>query len=132
MSGGKGSTARRSRKVGGVDPSRPGSGGTLGSGGDPAGDPCNLRFDVDLTGVRASAAAGLVPGSVLDIVLHQDGSFETVVGKRRPDGVIVGTLANVEGLDVLIGCLRSGNFYEGAVMAASATHCRVAVRRVTR
>jgi hypothetical protein len=105
-------------------------GGGPGGGGGP--DPCDLRYDTDLTGVRAPVLAVVRERDVLDVTLHREGPFETAVCRTRMAADIVGSLAGMEGLDQLLGCLRAGHRYEAKVIEVDRTRCRVLVERVTR
>lgn len=104
--------------------------GTGLGGGGPGSDPCDLRYDVDLTGTTVAALAPIVLHDVLDVQLHVDREFETAVCRSRPAGDYVGSLANIEGLDQLLGCLRAGHRYEAEVADIERTRCRVIVGRV--
>lgn len=104
--------------------------GVGGSSGRVSADPCDLRYDVDLTGARTGVLAALGRGSVLDVALHREGAFETAACLTRPARSIAGTLANIEGLDLLLGCLRAGHAYTAQVLAIDGARCRVLVERV--
>jgi hypothetical protein len=91
-------------------------------------DPCDLEFQVELVGVRPSAASGLGAGDALAVVLNSRGSATSVVCQTA-GGDAVGTLAAFRGLAQLIGCLRAGHEYEAVVQTVSATHCSVLVGR---
>lgn len=136
MSGGSKSSTRRGPRLGPGTPSpvsprgQEGQGGVEGLGG--SADPCNLRYDTDLTGVRAPAVVTVRERDVLDVTLHREDPFETAVCRTRPAADIVGSLAGMEGLDQLLGCLRAGHLYEARVIEVDRTRCRVLVERVTR
>ncbi|MEE8627059.1 MULTISPECIES: hypothetical protein [Methylobacterium] len=69
---------------------------------------------------------------MLDVILHRDDAFETAVCRTRPTAQIAGSLAGIEGLDQLLGCLRAGHRYEARVIEVDRTRCHVLVERVTR
>lgn len=135
MSGGSKSSTRRGPRLGPGTPSpapRTGQAGQGGAGGGGGADPCDLRYDTDLTGVRAPAAATVRERDVLDVALHREGPFETAVCSTRTAAEIVGSLAGMEGLDQLLGCLRAGHRYEALVVEVDRTRCRVLVEPVAR
>ncbi|KQT70262.1 hypothetical protein ASG51_14545 [Methylobacterium sp. Leaf465] len=88
---------------------------------------CDIHFDVDLAGVRAEIVSGLAPGDELDVVLRPLGGYEAVACVERQAGRIAGTLANVEGIDRMIGCLRAGHRYVAVIVELGALRCRVLV-----
>ncbi|WP_162560743.1 hypothetical protein [Methylobacterium durans] len=82
--------------------------------------------------MRVPVLATVRERDVLDVILHRDEAFETAVCRTRPTADIAGSLAGIEGLDQLLGCLRAGHRYEARVMEVDRTRCRVLVERVTR
>ena len=131
MSGGsKKSSGRRLAAPAGAGPGAPGSTAGSEGGNAPTGSPCDLSYDVELTGVRADVVAVVRIGDVLDVALHRAGAFETAVCRTRPAGRVVGTLANVEGLDELLGCLRTHHRYAATVTQVGRLLCRVAIAPV--
>lgn len=89
---------------------------------------CDLRFDVDLVGVRAAALGSVKAGDVLDVVLLAVGSAISAVcqtGAGSP--VTVGALAAFRGLAQLIHCLQTGVKFEAMVTGVSAGRCSVSV-----
>jgi hypothetical protein len=98
-----------------------------GSGGEAgAFDPCEIEFDVDLSGVNVSVAAGLVVGTVLRVELTVINGFDVVVC-RTTAGAVVGSLAAFPGLATLVGCMRGGRRYAATVTALNGTNVGVHV-----
>jgi hypothetical protein len=91
---------------------------------------CAFHEEIDLASVRADVAAHLKRNDVLDVAMHREGEYETAVCRTRSPRKIVGTLANVVGLDRLIACMRTGHQYEARIVLIRSTHCRVLVDRV--
>lgn len=91
-------------------------------------DPCDLRFQVELVGVRSNVAAQLTAAEVLNVALvGQDEMSSAVCETFRGD--IVGALAAFRGLAQLIRCLKDGEKFVARVIAVTATRCEVAVER---
>lgn len=108
------------------------AGSEPGGGGPPTGgpeDPCDLKIDSDLEGVRASALDGLAIGDRLSVVLDREGAFPSVVC-RRADGRGVGALSAFRNLTRLITCLQDGVVYEVAVTRLDGGNCHVVGGRV--
>lgn len=102
----------------------------IGSGPEVIDEPmdeCDVGFVVDLSGVRTAAAAALSVGDALAVLLRRSGGQEVVACVSPSSGAIVGTLANVRGLDRMIACLRSGRTYAARVVQAGSHSCRVSV-----
>lgn len=130
MSGGsKKSSGRRTAGMG-EPASTVGPNGGSGGGGGPGGSSgpnCNLHYEAELAGVRADAASLLRMGDTLDVILHRSGEYEAVACRTQPPGEIVGTLANVEGLDELLGCLRTNHRYVAVVIQVGRHLCHVVI-----
>lgn len=91
---------------------------------------CDLKFDVDLVGVRAAVLGGVSTGDVLDVALVAVGSAISAVCQTRADPpATVGALAAFRGLAQLIHCLQTGVRFEARVTNASAGRCSVSVVR---
>lgn len=126
-----GSSQNRSPKVAGGGRARQAgdtpSGSGLVGGVGVAGSGCDIHLEVDLAGVRSDVISALSLGDVLDVVLRAIEGYEAVACLDRPGGRIAGTLANVEGLDRMIGCLRTGHRYLAVVTELGSLRCRVQV-----
>ena len=110
-----------------------------GSGNDPAkkrkgakredpADRCDLDFSADLSAVNLSLLRTLDAGDVLSVDRASVGSLEAVVCKG-PKGEVSGTLAAIEGLAVLLDCLRRGVVYSAKIIRIHGATCTVRVRR---
>lgn len=99
--------------------------------GDVAGsdDPCDLRFRVDLLGVRQEALSTISVGDELEVALDVRGAATSVVC-RTSVGAVAGTLAAFRGLARLIRCLSQGEQYIALVESVSRLRCAVFVRRI--
>ncbi|KQU75457.1 hypothetical protein ASC75_19175 [Aminobacter sp. DSM 101952] len=91
-------------------------------------DGCDLRFNVDLVGVRPDQVRGLVIGDALLVQISENGKWRSLVCVTNGGG-IVGTLAAFQGLAQLIACVEAGARYIAVVEFASATRCSVEVIR---
>ena len=113
-------------------PGRGSGGGGAGGGGGGSGgggqDQCDLTFETDLAAVNSTAADKLSVGDELSVVLVDQQGFPTVVC-RTSSGELVGSLANVEDLALLIGCIQGGNHYNAIVRDVGSTYCTVFVER---
>ena len=100
-----------------------------GLAGGPVGDGtgCDIHLSVDLASVRAVVISGLRTGDDLDVALRSVEGYEAVACLHRPSGGVAGTLANVEGLDRLIGCLKAGHRYRAIVTEVGPLRCHVVV-----
>lgn len=104
----------------------PSKGGIAGGpGGDGIG--CDIHLDIDLASVRAVVISELEAGDELDVALRSVEGYEAVACLQRPAGDVAGTLANVEGLDRLIGCLKAGHRYQAIVTEVGPLRCHVVV-----
>lgn len=92
-------------------------------------DPCDLRFQVELVGVRSEVAARLAVPCVLEVAIVERGEVASAVC-RTEDGDIVGALAAFRGLAQLIRCLKDEVPFVALIIAVSATRCEVRVERV--
>jgi hypothetical protein len=89
---------------------------------------CDLKFDVDLVGVRAAALTNLKKDDVLDVALVAIRSTVSAVCQTQVNPpVIVGALAAFRGLAQLIHCLQTGVKFEARVTGVSAGRCSVSV-----
>lgn len=95
-----------------------------GDGGQPD-DRCPIKFRAVITG----PAAGIMPGTWLDLVLDQTSAPPRVVFTDVASGAIVGSLAAVPNLDVLIECLRSQVEYRAHVESVDGGKVDVTVIR---
>lgn len=91
-------------------------------------DGCNLRFNVDLVGVRLDQVHGVETGDALLVQISQNGKWRSLVCVTN-GGRVVGTLAAFQGLAQLIACVDNGARYIAVVEFASATRCSVEVIR---
>lgn len=91
-------------------------------------DGCDLRFNVDLVGVRPEQVRDLGTGDVLLVQISESGKWRSLVCVTNGGGV-VGTLAAFQGLAQLIACVKTGARYIAVVEFASATRCSVEVMR---
>lgn len=91
-------------------------------------DGCDLRFNVDLVGLRPDQARGLETGDPLLVQISENGKWRSLVCVMNGGG-IVGTLAAFQGLAQLIACVEAGARYIAVVEFASATRCAVEVIR---
>lgn len=96
-------------------------------GGDPA-DRCDLEFTADLSAVNLTVLRTLSAGAVLNVDRASVGNLEAAVCKG-PKGDVVGTLAAIEGLAVLLDCLRRGVVYSAKIVRIHGATCTVHVRR---
>jgi hypothetical protein len=100
----------------------------LPAAANPA-DPCDLRFLVELVGVRSEVSRTLKVGDELVVALIARGSTRSAVVMSGGD--VVGTLAAFRGLAQLISCIDRGHGYSAHVEAASPVRCSVLVERST-
>lgn len=91
-------------------------------------DGCDLRFNVDLVGIRPDQVRGLEAGDSLLVQISENGKWRSLVCVANRGG-IVGTLAAFQGLAQLIACVETGARYIAVVEFASATRCSVEVVR---
>ena len=100
-------------------------------GGDAGGkaDPCDISFEVDLTGVIAGALKAVSVGDKLDIAIVVSGGYEAVVCQIRKSKTVVGTLAGFPGLTALIACIKQGNVYTATITKIHRGRCVVNVQR---
>lgn len=91
-------------------------------------DGCDLRFNVDLVGVRPDQVQGIETGDALLVQISENGKWRSLVCVTNGGGV-VGTLAAFQGLAQLIACVDTGARYIAVVEFASATRCSVEVIR---
>ncbi|WP_145723499.1 hypothetical protein [Mesorhizobium tianshanense] len=91
-------------------------------------DGCDVRFNVDLVGVRPDQVKGLETGEALLVQISENGKWRSLVCVTNGGG-IVGTLAAFQGLARLIACVETGARYIAIVEVASATRCSVEVIR---
>ena len=91
-------------------------------------DGCDLRFNVDLVGLRPVQATGLETGDTLLVEISENGKWRSLVCVTNGGG-IVGTLAAFQGLAQLIACVEAGARYMAVVEFASPTRCSVEVIR---
>jgi hypothetical protein len=110
-------------------PRRPKGSGGGGAGG--AGDECDLYFEAALSAVDPAVLSGFEIGDVLSLGIHRRGTFESVVC-RTQTGEIAGSVSNIENLDLLLGCIRSGAVYQAEVTEKGRSSCEVLVQRVSR
>jgi NADPH-dependent ferric siderophore reductase len=92
------------------------------------GDRCDLRFRIDLMGVRSENARRVRPGDVLEVFLVRDGLLRAVIC-QSDRGERVGALSAFPGLARLIECLEEGVQYSALVEKSSAQSCSVFVSR---
>jgi len=115
------------QNMGGMKPPTPKrSGRGVGTAG---GDGCDMRFRIDLMGVRAQVAATVRPGDVLEVVIVREGQLRAVVCETER-GDRVGSVSAFPGLAKLIECLGAGVRYSALVERANARSCAVLVMRV--
>lgn len=95
----------------------------------PMGDACDLLIDVDLEGVRHSILATLKVDDLLEVALHSEGQFPSVVC-RNSGGEIVGSLSAFLSVSQLVRCLRAGVAYRVAVTQLRPGGCHVVGGRV--
>ena len=91
-------------------------------------DGSDLRFSVDLVGVRPEQAASLRTGDALLVEISKNGKWRSLVCLTNGGG-IVGTLAAFQGLAQLIAYVEAGTRYVAVVEFASTTRCAVEVIR---
>lgn len=100
------------------------------SGGGRAieGDGCDIRFRIDLMGVRAPVAAIVRTGDTLDVAIVRDGELRAVVCQTER-GERVGSISAFPGLARLIDCMEAGVRYSASVERSSERSCSVLVMR---
>jgi NADPH-dependent ferric siderophore reductase len=105
-------------------PKRPGrSSGIAGS------DECDMRFRIDLMGVRAQVAATVRAGDTLDVAIVREGELRAVVCQTER-GDRVGSVSAFPGLARLIACMEAGVRFSALVEKSSERSCSVLVMRV--
>lgn len=67
-------------------------------------------------------------GEDLQVSLIKQGTFDVAVC-RTQQGLVLGSLANIEDLAQLIACIRQGVSYTASVRSCGATFCSVYVER---
>jgi NADPH-dependent ferric siderophore reductase len=91
-------------------------------------DKCDIRFRIDLMGVRSEIARQVRAGDVLEVVLAVDGGLRAVVC-QTPQGDRVGAVSAFPGLARLIECIEQGVRYSALVERSSGQSCSVTVAR---
>jgi hypothetical protein len=92
------------------------------------GDSCDLRFNLDLVGVRAEVLGDLRIGNTLLVRIVDNGKMRSVTCVATGNK-IVGTLAAFRGLAQLIACIEKGAVYLAHIDFVSSSRCSVAVFR---
>jgi NADPH-dependent ferric siderophore reductase len=91
---------------------------------------CDIRFRIDLMGVRTENARRVRPGDVLEVTLLSDGDLRAVVC-QTDQGHRIGAVSAFPGLAQLIECLEQGVRYSALVERSTAQSCSVFVARST-
>ncbi|WP_315752504.1 MULTISPECIES: hypothetical protein [unclassified Bradyrhizobium] len=91
-------------------------------------DSCDLRFRIDLMGVRAENVRKVRTGDVLDVVLLTDGKLRAVICQTS-QGDPVGAVSAFPGLARLIDCMEQSVRYSALVEKTSGQSCSVFVSR---
>jgi hypothetical protein len=91
-------------------------------------DDCDIRFRIDLMGVRTKIAAKIRVGDVLEVMLVREGSLRAVVCQTT-QGDRVGAVSAFPGLAKLIECIERGVRYSAFVERSNARSCNVFVAR---
>ena len=113
-----------------ADRQRKSTGKTKGDAGSGRKtDPCDISFEVDLTGVKADALKTISVGDKLDVAIVTSGAYEAVVCQVPKSGAPIGTLAGFPGLAALIACIRQGNNYTATITKTDRGRCVVGVQR---
>lgn len=92
------------------------------------GGDCDMRFRIDLMGVRAVSAKRVRPGDLLEVRLLRDGQMRAVICQTE-HGDKIGALSAFPGLAQLIECIEGGAQYTALVERSSAQSCSVFVSR---
>lgn len=92
-------------------------------------DPCDRRFSTELISVNLKVARTLSLGDDLRVELEKQGNYETVVCKTQANEV-AGALAGIQGLDTLIGCLKSRRKYVATIKSIAGATVQVDVKPV--
>lgn len=89
---------------------------------------CDMRFRIDLMGVRAASVKRVRPGDLLEVRLLRDGQMRAVICQTE-HGDRIGALSAFPGLAQLIECIEGGAQYMALVERSSAQSCSVFVSR---
>jgi hypothetical protein len=92
-------------------------------------DPCDLKFEIDLSAVDLNVLRRTAVGSTLVVDLVGVGGLESVVCRRVGESDVLGSLAAFEGLADLIDCIRRKNRYSAKVLYIDRARCSVRVGR---
>ena len=101
--------------------------GTGGGQESPDSDPCNIIFETILSAINVSELAKVLPGEYLKIEIVTENQVDRLCAKHA--GVIVGTIANPRGAEVL-ACIKAGNEYVARVLSIQGNRCPVRVERM--
>jgi NADPH-dependent ferric siderophore reductase len=93
-----------------------------------AKDQCDIRFRIDLMGVRSQNAKKVRPGDTLEVSLLRDGNLRAVIC-QTDQGDRIGAVSAFPGLARLIECLEQGVRYSAVVEKSSGQSCSVFVAR---
>lgn len=91
-------------------------------------DDCDIRFRIDLMGVRAENVRRVRSGDLLEVVLVTDGKLRAVICQTS-QGDPVGAVSAFPGLARLIDCMEQGVRYSALVEKTSGQSCSVFVAR---
>jgi hypothetical protein len=95
----------------------------------PSENDCdNIKFRIDLMGVRVENSKKVRAGDVLQVRLVRDGDMRAVVCQTDL-GDPIGAVSAFPGLAQLIDCLEKGVEYSASVERSSAQSCSVFVAR---
>jgi NADPH-dependent ferric siderophore reductase len=93
-----------------------------------AKDDCDIRFRIDLMGVRSESARKVRPGDILAVALLSDGNLRAVICQTE-QGDRIGAVSAFPGLARLIECMEQGMQYSALVEKSSSQACSVFVSR---
>lgn len=93
-----------------------------------AQDDCDIRFRIDLMGVRSENARRVRPGDILEVSLFSDGNLRAVICQTE-QGDRIGAVSAFPGLARLIECIEQGVRYTAFVEKSSSQSCSVVVSR---
>ena len=89
-------------------------------------DKCDIRFRIDLMGVRSEIARQVRAGDIVEVILVVDGGLRAVVCQTS-DGDHLGAVSAFPGLARLIECIEQGVSYSAVVEKSSGQACSVIV-----
>lgn len=93
-----------------------------------AKDDCDIRFRIDLMGVRSENARRVRPGDILEVALLRDGNLRAVICQTE-QGDRIGAVSAFPGLARLIECMEQSVRYSALVEKSSSQSCSVFVSR---